>query len=97
MDPVLPFLVKVLSGLAALAKSEVGTLVGKINLLLTAILVILIYLLGDKLLSQSTLEWAVAAGVGGAVLTTLIVILVLPSLMVLASLFLVYKEVSGKK
>ena len=97
MDPGLFFLSKILPVLAGLAKAEVGTVVGKLNLLLALILAVLVYFSQDHLLSQSTLAWAIDAEVSGSILITLIVILVLPFLTILASLFLIYKEAAGRK
>ena len=93
-----PFsLSKFLSGLVALAKAEFGTVVGRINLLFALILAVLVYALQDKILSQSTLEWALEAGVGGNILIPLVLGVVLVFLMILASLFLTYRETTGRK
>ena len=97
MDPVQFFLSKILPVLAGLAKAEFGTVVGKLNLFLALILAVLVYFLQDNLLSQSTLAQAIDAGVVGSILITIIVILALPFLTILASLFLVYKEIAGRK
>lgn len=81
----------------AFAKAEVGTPVGRINLFFTVVLAFLTYSLSDKIFSQATLDWAIKAGVGTKIFLPIIVGLVLMFLMILASLFIIYKDSIGRK
>ena len=93
-----PFsLSKFLSVLVAVAKAEFGTVVGRINVLFALILAGLVYALQDRILSQSTLEWALEAGVGGDILIPLVLGVVLVFLMIMASLFLISWETNRRK
>lgn len=97
MDPALAFLGKILSAALSLGKAEVGTSVGRANLLFAVIMAFLNYFLADKIFAQSTLDWAADTGVGAIIFHPLLVGLVLTSLMLLASLFLIYKDNAGRK
>ena len=97
MDPTLAFFGKILSAVASLAKAEVSTMVGIANLFFAALLAFLTYFLADKIFAQATLNWAANTGVGAGIFLPLMVGFAITALMLLASLFIIYKDDARRK
>lgn len=87
---------KILSALLSFAKAEVGTSLGRANLILAFLMVGLTWVLADKILAQSTLNWAAHTGVGAVIFHPLVVGLVLTTVVILVSLLFIYLDSIGR-
>ena len=67
-------------------------MVGIANLFFAALLAFLTYFLADKIFAQATLNWAANTGVGAGIFLPLMVGFAITALMLLASLFIIYKD-----
>ena len=83
---------KVLPILLSLIKAEFLTPLGLANLIFAAVLAYLTYSLKGDTFSESALDWATDANVGGWVLLPLVVSILLTAILFVLSLVLLYME-----
>lgn len=87
---------RIWSSVLSLARAEISTVVGRVNLFFAGLMATLTWVLADKILAQSTLNWAAQTGVGSVIFHPLMVGFVLTALVIVVSLILIYLETTGR-